>query len=150
MPIITHTEEGTMAPEQVDVLIAEGANPRKIMCGHMCGNSSLEYHLAVLGKGVNISFDRFGIEVIMPDAVRTATLIGLLGLGYADRILLSHDFIGCGMGRGGAMPEDDRKLLANWSYTHIFRNIIPALKKAGITDQQINTMMVENPRKLLS
>ena len=57
----------------------------------------------------------------MPDAVRTATLIGLLGLGYADRIFLSHDFIGCGMGRGGAMPEDDRKLLANWSYTHIFR-----------------------------
>jgi phosphotriesterase-related protein len=150
VPIITHTEAGTMGPQQIDVLISEGADPKKIMCGHMCGNGSIEYHLAVLGKGVNVSFDRFGIEMIMPDAVRTATLIGLLGLGYADRILLSHDFIGCGTGRGGSMPEEDRKMLANWSYTHIFRNIIPALKRAGITDDQINTMTVENPRRLLS
>jgi phosphotriesterase-related protein len=150
VPVITHTEAGTMGPEQVDVLISEGANPKKIMCGHMCGNGSIEYQLAVLGKGVNISFDRFGIELLMPDAVRMATLIGLLGLGYADRILLSHDFIGCGMGRGGTMPEEARKLMSNWSYTHIFRNIIPALKKAGITDQQINMMTVENPKRLLS
>jgi phosphotriesterase-related protein len=148
-PIISHTEGGTMGPEQVDVLVSEGANPKKIMCGHMCGNGSTEYQLAVLKRGVNVSFDRFGIEMIMPDAVRTATLIGLLGLGYADRILISHDYIGCGLGRGGVMPEEGRKLLANWSYTHIFRNIIPALKKAGITEQQINMMTVENPKKLL-
>lgn len=150
VPIITHTEAGTMGPEQIDVLLSEGANPKKIMCGHMCGNPSLEYQESVLNKGVNISFDRFGIELFMPDAVRTATLIGLLGLGYANRILLSHDFIGCGFGRGGTVPEERKKLWANWSFTNIFRNIIPALKKAGITDKQISTMMVENPKRLFS
>jgi len=149
-PIITHTEGGTMGPEQMDALISEGANPAKIMCGHMCGSGLVEYQLAVIGKGVNIAFDRFGIETIMPDAVRTATLIGLLGLGFADRILLSHDFIAYKMGREQILPENIRQLVANWSYAHVFRNIIPALKRAGVTDNQINMMMVENPRRLLS
>jgi phosphotriesterase-related protein len=39
--------------------------------------------------------------------------------------------------------------VANWSYSHIFHNIIPALKKTGITDEQIRTMMIDNPRRLL-
>ena len=39
-------------------------------------------------------------------------------------------------------------LLANWSYGHVFKDIIPALKEAGVTDDKINTMMVDNPRRL--
>jgi phosphotriesterase-related protein len=150
LPIITHTEGGTMGPEQTDVLLSEGADPGKIQCGHMCGNPSLEYHLSVLKKGVNIAFDRFGIEYFLPDSVRTANLISLLQAGYADRILLSQDFISCGFGRGGAMPPEEAKLFVNWSFTNIFRNIIPTLKKAGVTDRQIHTMMVDNPRRLFS
>jgi phosphotriesterase-related protein len=69
----------------------------------MCGNRSIPYQESVLDKGVYISFDRFGIEAIMPDAVRTATLVSLLGMGYAGRVMLSHDRIGCTLGRGGAV-----------------------------------------------
>jgi phosphotriesterase-related protein len=150
VPIITHTEGGTMGPEQVDVLLTEGADPDKIQCGHMCGNPSLEYQLSVLKKGVNIAFDRFGIEYFLPDSVRTANLISLLQQGYANRILLSQDFISCGFGRGGSIPAEDVKLFVNWSFTNIFRNIIPALKKEGITEQQIHIMIVDNPRRLFS
>ncbi len=150
VPIITHTEGGTMGPEQVDILLAEGADPGKIQCGHMCGNPGPDYHLAVLKRGVNIAFDRFGIEYFLPDSVRIATLLSLIKAGYAGRILLSQDYIGCASGRGGSIPAEEIKLFANWSYTNIFRNIIPALKKEGITDEQINTMMVENPRRLFS
>ncbi|MBN1382260.1 MAG: phosphotriesterase [Deltaproteobacteria bacterium] len=146
VPILTHTEDGTMGPEQADLFIGEGVDPQKIVIGHMCGNSTMAYHLNVLDKGVYIAFDRFGIEALVPDKVRIATLLGLLALGYADRILLSHDFTSCGFGRGGRRPPEDEKLFANWSVTHIFRNILPALKKAGITDEQIRTMTVDNPR----
>ncbi|MHB8085703.1 MAG: phosphotriesterase family protein [Dehalococcoidia bacterium] len=150
VPIITHTEDGTMGPEQVDVLLAEGADPDKIQCGHMCGNPSLDYQLSVLKKGVNIAFDRFGIEYFLPDSVRTANLISLLQAGYEDHILLSQDFISCGFGRGGSIPADDVKLFVNWSFTNIFRNVIPALKKAGISDRQIQIMTIDNPRRLFS
>ncbi|MDD5312080.1 MAG: phosphotriesterase-related protein [Dehalococcoidia bacterium] len=150
LPIITHTENGTMGPEQVELLVAEGVNPKSIMIGHMCGNPSMQYQLAVLNKGVNISFDRFGIEVFQPDKVRLANLIGLLGIGYTDKIMISQDFIACGFGRGGVLPEEERQKVANWSFINIFRNILPALKQAGVTDEQIKTIMVDNPRRLLS
>jgi len=148
-PIITHTENGTMGPEQADLLINEGASPQKIMIGHMCGNPSLDYQKDVLSRGVYIAFDRFGLDMFVPDQVRIATLIGLLGMGYTDRIMMSQDFIACGYGRGGRPPEEEIKKVVNWSFTNIFRNIIPALKKAGISDDQIKTMTVDNPKSFL-
>ena len=148
IPIITHTEGGTMGPEQAEILIQAGADPKRIMIGHMCGNASLDYHRSVLDKGVNIALDRFGIEMFVPDTVRIATLTGLLNNGYADRIMLSHDFIGCTSGRGGRLPEEAQQKVSHWSPVHLFRNIIPELKQAGITDEQIRTMMVDNPRRM--
>ena len=150
-PIMTHTEAGTMGPEQADLLIGEGVIPQKIMIGHMCGNPSLAYQMEVLRRGVYIGFDRFGIEMFVPDQVRIATLIGLLGMGYADRIMMSQDFTACGYGRGGRLPQEEAKKVGlNWSFTNIFRNIIPALKKAGINNDQIKTMTIDNPRRFLS
>ena len=148
IPVITHTENGTMGPEQAELLTGQGVNPKRIMIGHMCGNPSLQYQVSVLSKGVNISFDRFGIESFVPDKVRTATLVGLLGVGYTDRIMMSHDFMCCVSGRGGKLPDGVGRKTANWSLIHIFLNIIPSLKQAGITDEQIKTVMVDNPRRL--
>jgi phosphotriesterase-related protein len=101
-----------------------------------------------LNQGVHIAFDRFGIEMFVPDRLRIAALIGLLGIGHVDKIMLSQDFIGCTSGRGGRMPEGELQKVSRWSPVHLFQNIIPALKQAGITDEQIRTMMVDNPRQL--
>jgi phosphotriesterase-related protein len=35
----------------------------------------------------------------------------------------------------------------NWHPAHIFKNIIPALKEAGVGEKKINSMMVDNPRR---
>lgn len=148
--IITHTEKGTMGPEQADFLIGEGADASKIVIGHMGGSPDIAYHMAVLDKGVCISFDRFGIEVEAPDTLRKACLIGLLGIGHADRIVLSHDYISYWLGRTTALPDEAKAILPNWSYTHVFRNIIPELKQSGVSDDQIDAMMVKNPRRLLA
>src|SRR5207249_1779369 len=48
VPITTHTDRGTMGPEQAARLIASGADPAKVIIGHMDGNLSLDYQLAVL------------------------------------------------------------------------------------------------------
>jgi phosphotriesterase-related protein len=148
VPIISHTEGGTMGPEQADLLISEGADPKRIAIGHMCGNADLKYHLSVLGKGVYIAFDRLGIDTLFPDRLRKACLMGLLGIGYADRIFLSQDYWPYWLGRPFELPDPAKPLLANWSYVHVFKSIIPALKEAGVSDDKINTMMVENPRRL--
>lgn len=149
VPIITHTEAGTMGPEQADLLISEGADPRRVAIGHMCGNADLKYHLSVLEKGVNIAFDRLGIDVIFPDTLRKACLIALIGIGYADRIMISQDCWAYRMGRPYEFPDDIKPLLANWNYAHVFKNIIPALREAGISEEKIDTIMAKNPRRLL-
>lgn len=150
IPITTHTEDGTMGPEQADLLVAEGVSPQKITIGHMCGNASITYHLDVLRRGVYIAFDRFGIEMLISDQARIATLTTLLGLGYADRIMISHDCAAATLGRGGRMPMSEAVKFKNWSFTHIFNNVLPALREAGVHDEQIRTMMVDNPRRFLS
>ena len=41
--IITHTQKGTMGPEQAELLISCGADPNKIAIGHMCGSTDIDY-----------------------------------------------------------------------------------------------------------
>src|SRR5690606_26546948 len=84
VPIITHTQEGTVGPEQAELLIAEGADPNRIMIGHMDGSTDLSYHLRTLRQGGSSGFDRIGLQgmVGMPrDEERLACLIGLIGAG---------------------------------------------------------------------
>ncbi|MFZ5632720.1 MAG: phosphotriesterase family protein [Bacillota bacterium] len=150
VPIITHTEGGTMGPQQADFLIGKGADVKKLMIGHMCGNANIQYHEEVLKKGPYIAFDRFGLDIIFPDASRTETVIGLIKLGYEKKMMLSHDCVMNWLGREFLLPEPALPLVANWNLTHIFKNILPALKKAGVTDEQINTIMVDNPRRLFA
>ena len=140
VPIITHTVAGTMGPEQADILISEGADPKRIVVGHICSSADIKYHLMVLKKGVYIAFDRLGIESAQSDTVRKACIIGLIGIGYADKIMLSNDSIGRWLGKPFICK----------SPTHLFKNIIPDLKKAGVTDDQVNMMLVENPRRLFT
>ena len=149
VPIITHTEAGTMGPEQVDLLISERVDPKRIMVGHI-GNADLKYQTTILAKGAYIAFDRLGLDPVFPDALSKACVIGLIGIGYANRIMLSQDYIILWLGRPPFSPEVAALVFPNWSLVHILKNIIPALKEAGVTDEQVHAMMVENPRRLFA
>jgi phosphotriesterase-related protein len=35
----------------------------------------------------------------------------------------------------------------NWHYEHIHHDVLPALREQGVTDEQLTTMLVENPRR---
>ena len=150
-PIITHTQEGTMGPEQAELLVGEGADPGRVMVGHMDGNTDVSYHMATLAHGVNIAFDRFGIQVLVGapmDREREACLIGLLGMGYEDRIMLSHDTVNRWLGRPLVIPDEVVTLLENWHPTHLFENVVPVLQEAGISDERIDAIFTENPKRL--
>lgn len=151
VPIITHTEEGTMGPEQAELLTNAGVDPRRIQIGHMSNSTDMRYQLAVLDKGVFGAFDRMGIEVIAGcpyEREKMPVLIGLIRSGRAHQLMLSHDFIATWLGRPLPVNPADLPFLANWYPTHVFKNVIPALKAAGVTDAEIRTITVDNPRRL--
>ncbi|MGI6551002.1 MAG: phosphotriesterase family protein [Syntrophomonadales bacterium] len=150
IPIITHTQEGTMGPEQADLLIASGADPKRINIGHMGGNTDIQYHLNTLEKGVYISFDRFGLQKLAGcpmDSTREMVIAALCAAGYADRIMLSHDAIIVWKGRTLALPDAAKPLVADWHWGHILKDVVPDLKKLGVSDEQIDMMLVENPKR---
>jgi phosphotriesterase-related protein len=145
--ILTHTQEGTMGPEQVRLLIENGADPGKIIIGHMCGNTDPEYHKEVMDQGVRIGLDRFGIQGMVGapfDQERIQTLLTLLNEGYQDQILLAHDTVNIWLGRPPVMPEQAAKIMENWQPGHIFNNILPRLRENGVSETQIDKMLGGN------
>ncbi len=147
VPITTHTDEGTMGREQLDIFAAENVDLKHVIIGHSCGASDLRYHTDMLDRGCYLGFDRFGLDILHPDRLRLAALIGLLGIGFEHRIVLSHDSIASWLGRGPSIPPEVMRLVENWNPTHIFKNVIPALRKVGVSQEKIDMMMVENPRR---
>ena len=144
-PIITHTQAGTMGPEQAELLLASGAKPEKIMIGHIEGNTDLRYFLKVLEQGVSIGFDRFGLENFTgspSDAVRVACIVALVRSGYGDKIMLSHDSIYNWIGK----PLD---VTAPTHAETVFLSAVPALRAAGLSEAEINQLLVENPKRFL-
>jgi phosphotriesterase-related protein len=104
-----------------------------------------------LGKGSYLGFDRFGLEVLAPDEQRIQSLVALLQKQQEDQIVVSHDSVWCT--RGKPFPDDMLALMDAdilFDPTHFHRNIIPRLLEAGVTQQQIDTMLVDNPRRFFS
>ncbi|MBP7765937.1 MAG: hypothetical protein KA113_12190 [Syntrophaceae bacterium] len=150
VPIITHTEGPAGGVEQAELLIAEGADPKKIMIGHVSNSRDVAYHKAILAKGVYIAFDRIGLDIFTPTDVNVKNIALLCREGYANKIMLSHDTVNVWLGRPLEAPEPVLKALVNWRIDHISKNVIPALKAEGVTDDEIKAMMVDNPRNLFT
>jgi phosphotriesterase-related protein len=142
-----------MGPDQAEFLISRGADPAKIMIGHMSDNLDLDYQQKTLDQGVYVSWDRMGLQGLVGcpmDEQRYEAIATLVKKGYASQLMLSHDSIIRWLGRPLNIPEEAFPLIANWNQTHLFKNIIPALKDAGVTEDQIQTMIQGNPADLFS
>lgn len=149
--IITHTEGGTMGAEQAELLQSNGADPHRVVIGHMCGNTNVRDHIRLLKAGFFTAFDRFGLDGVnggSSDAERLAILIGLTGIGLADQILLSQDTVNYWLGRTTIKPGTPQKDRPNWYPTYLFDNIIAILKNVGMSEAQIESFFVENPQRL--
>jgi phosphotriesterase-related protein len=144
VPITTHTDEGTMGREQLDIFASEGVDLKHVIVGHSCGTADLRYHVDLLDRGAYLGFDRFGLEILQPDRLRTAALIGLIGIGFHQKIVLSHDTVWCWRGRPLQIPSG---VVPNWNPTHIFKNIIPALREAGVSQAKVDDLVIHNPRR---
>ena len=89
--------------------------------------------------------DRFGIDIFLPTPQRVATIKKMCDMGYAEKMVLSHD-AACHF--GWADPNLIPKIVPNWHFNYIPDGILPALREAGVTDDQITAMTVDNPRRI--
>jgi phosphotriesterase-related protein len=150
-PITTHTDNGQHGDEQQAILLGLGVPAHQILIGHSCGTIDHDYHLKIVRGGSYLGFDRFGINTIMPDEQRIAALVALLKKQHERQLFVSHDSVWCW--RGEPLPEHIVKTIDHSVYanpTHLHRNIFPRLLELGVTQQQIDTMLIDNPRRFFS
>ncbi|MBN2321860.1 MAG: phosphotriesterase-related protein [Acidobacteria bacterium] len=145
-PISTHSHAGTRGGlEQQRVFKEEGVDLSRVIIGHSGDTTDLGYLEELIRNGSYLGMDRFGIDPLLSFEKRVDTVARLCAKGYADRMVLSHD-AACYM---DWFPEDGpMSRLPNWHFLHISSDVLPALKARGVTDSQIRTMMVENPRHI--
>ncbi len=148
VPITTHTHAASQnGRDQLAFFTAHGVAPDRLIIGH-CGDSEdLTYLRELMDAGVTIGMDRFGMEHVLPDDRRVRTVLELLRLGYAEKVVLSHDAAFFSR----VTPPSWRALHApNWHMENIPRRIVPQLLAAGAADDDIHQMLVLNPARLLS
>ncbi|RMD83112.1 MAG: phosphotriesterase-related protein [Candidatus Dadabacteria bacterium] len=149
-PITTHTDEGKLGDEQQKILTENGVPPHRIIIGHSCGSADFDYHMRIARGGSYLGFDRFGIVIFQPDEVRVSSLKKLLDAGAGDRVVVSHDSVWCWRGEPLPDPGPFEAMLAEWTPTHFFARIVPKLREAGASDEQIERLVVDNPRRFFA
>jgi phosphotriesterase-related protein len=151
-PIMAHSHpKSETGLRQMEVFAKEGVDPSKVQIAHTGDTDDLDYIERLLDTGCWIGMDRYGLDVFLPTEQRQATVLALLERGHADRMFLSQDFCST---IDWFPPEVQQQLkpqvLPNWSMTFLFEQVIPELKERGMTDDQLNQMMVENPKGWLA
>jgi phosphotriesterase-related protein len=156
-PIMAHSRPGSQTgPRQVEIFLEEGVAPEKIQIAHTGDTDDLDYIERLLDSGVYIGMDRYGIDLFLLTARRNATVLELLRRGYAERMFLSQDFdIPIANGLDWYPPDMVEQLQAtgaatDWSMTFLFEQVIPTLSEGGMTDAQLDTMLIENPKRWLA
>jgi phosphotriesterase-related protein len=146
VPISTHTHAGTRRGlDQQRIFAEEGVDLSRVVIGHSGDTTDIDYLEALIANGSYIGMDRFGIDVLLPFEDRVATVARLCERGHANRMVLSHD-AAC---FNDWLPEAALPVvIPNWHYLHIHNDVIPALKERGVTEEQLNQMLVENPRNI--
>jgi phosphotriesterase-related protein len=118
-----------------------------MVIGHSGDSEDLEYLRALMDNGSTIGMDRFGMEYVLSDERRVRTVVALLERGYADRMVLSHD----AAFHSHVTPPSWRATAApHWRMDTLSKRIVPMLRHAGVSNDEIRQMLVDNPRRLLS
>ena len=146
VPISTHTHARTeRGLEQQRIFQEEGVDLSRVIIGHSGDTTDIHYLEKLISNGSYLGMDRFGIDVLLSFEDRVNTVARMCERGHAEKMVLSQD-ASCFI---DALPEAALPaILPNWHYLHIQNDVVPALKKRGISDEQITTMLVDNPRDI--
>jgi phosphotriesterase-related protein len=140
-PVTVHTHPGTRNGLDVLRVLREfDVDLSRVVIGHSGDSKDPDYLAEVADAGCLLGMDRFGIGM-SPSLERRADVITeLCRRGYADRIVLSHD-AACYI---DWFPHDEARA---GNYTFIHEVVLPALRERGVTDEEIDLMLVGNPRR---
>ncbi|MEU1521017.1 phosphotriesterase-related protein [Nocardia rhamnosiphila] len=145
VPITTHTHSGLRRGlDQQKVFREEGVDLSRVIIGHSGDTDDYHYLEELASNGSYLGMDRFGLETV-PFEKRVEIVAEMCKRGYANRMVLSHD-TSCFSDMSD--PVRRRRMNPNWRWTHIPQDVVPALRERGVTQEQIDLMLIENPQQI--
>ena len=145
VPITVHTHPGSkqgLAAQRV--LEDEGVDPRRVVLGHSGDTTDADHLQELADAGFVLGMDRFGINLDTTFEARADIVVEMCRRGYAEQMVLAHDS-NCYI---DWLAPGVRDFLPQWNYLHIGQEVLPYLREHGVTDEQIDTMLVTNPRRI--
>ncbi|HLL90531.1 MAG TPA: hypothetical protein VK324_14620, partial [Tepidisphaeraceae bacterium] len=134
-PILTHTEEGTAALEQVEVLRDAGADLRHVVLSHLDRRPDLTYHREILSTGVRLEYDsafRWKPGQGNPTLDLVVALIG----DFPDQILLGMD---------AARSRYWASFGGAPGLAFLLRDFVPQLRAADLSRRDVDRILIDNP-----
>lgn len=146
VPISTHHDVRTQCGlRQQDVFESEGVDLSRVVIGHSGDTTDIDYLERIITRGSYLGMDRFGTGLLVTTEQRVDTVAELCSRGHAGRVVLSHD---TNVYMDTIPPDLKRERMPDWHFRHITDDILPALRTRGVTEDQIQQMMVANPRAI--
>jgi phosphotriesterase-related protein len=139
---------GQGAFDVLDVCREEGLPADSVILGHLDHVPDVDYHRRVADAGAWVQYDNFGREYYWDSAEvywnnddwRVRALAALVDAGHVRQLLVSQD----------VALKMDLRTYGGYGYDHILRDIVPALRRAGLEQSDIETILIDNPRRALA
>ena len=143
-PVTVHTHPGSQQGLAVqEVFDDEGVDPRRVVLGHSGDTTDVDHLTELAEAGFILGMDRFGINLETTFEARADVVVELCKRGFADQMVLSQD-ASCYI---DWIDPAVLSFLPQWHYLHIGEEVLPYLREHGVTDEQIETMLVATPRR---
>jgi len=139
--IASHTIGGKVARKEMDVLEEAGLDLQRFIWIHAQTEPDISILEEAARRGAYVELDSVGAPH-QSQAELLETTIALIGAGFADRLLLSHDGGWYNPARSDGLPEEGFR-----GYTALARDFLPELLKRGINEEQVRLITVNNPAK---
>ena len=140
------------AYEVMEIIEEHKVDPSKVVICHLNMNNDIDYIKGLLDKGIYIGFEdwgrditrdlkhcRYGLGRFLSDWENLDLLKKILDMGHVKQMLISMD----------VCRKQMQRTYGGWGLNHILTNVIPMMKEVGITQTQIDEMIIHNPARWL-
>lgn len=137
-PILTHTEMGTMAYQQIEFLLKHGVSPAHVVLSHMDRNPDWMLHRDLAQTGAFLEYDGPGRIKYLPENAVMDLISKMFELHLGSQVLLGGDT---------ARRSYWKAHGGSTGIAYILEQFIPRLHKEGFLAQQIDALLVANPAR---
>ncbi|HEY7269017.1 MAG TPA: aryldialkylphosphatase [Dehalococcoidia bacterium] len=149
--LMVHPSRAESAPmEAIEVIREAGGDLGRTIMAHVDRTLFEPNDMLTLAKtGCYLEFDLFGQEsshyplapIDMPnDAARINHIQRLTAEGFGDKLLIAHDIC-----RRTSLVK-----YGGYGYGHILENVVPIMRRKGMSDDQIDALLIRNPARILT